>query len=144
MLFISVLAGTNISSASVFSLFFFFKQKTAYEMRISDWSSDVCSSDLDVAIISSREQYGFLEELLNKQQGALSLEQRKDLARQAFYVSSHYDTSIFEYFNREEPSLPVFKQSLQVSQSLRYGENPHQKGTLDRTSTRLHSSHKCA
>src|SRR3546814_998776 len=30
----------------VFLLFFFFKQKTAYEMRISDWSSDVCSSDL--------------------------------------------------------------------------------------------------
>src|SRR3546814_6944291 len=30
--------------------FFFFKQKTAYEMRISDWSSDVCSSDLDVII----------------------------------------------------------------------------------------------
>src|SRR3546814_9721390 len=28
-------------------LFFFFKQKTAYEMRISDWSSDVCSSDLE-------------------------------------------------------------------------------------------------
>src|SRR3546814_7900081 len=28
-------------------MFFFFKQKTAYEMRISDWSSDVCSSDLD-------------------------------------------------------------------------------------------------
>src|SRR3546814_9784344 len=32
-------------------MFFFFKQKTAYEMRISDWSSDVCSSDLpDVAV----------------------------------------------------------------------------------------------
>src|SRR3546814_4194179 len=30
----------------VYILFFFFKQKTAYEMRISDWSSDVCSSDL--------------------------------------------------------------------------------------------------
>src|SRR3546814_2137357 len=29
-------------------VFFFFKQKTAYEMRISDWSSDVCSSDLDL------------------------------------------------------------------------------------------------
>src|SRR3546814_1955188 len=29
-------------------VFFFFKQKTAYEMRISDWSSDVCSSDLEV------------------------------------------------------------------------------------------------
>src|SRR3546814_4360320 len=32
----------------VLSIFFFFKQKTAYEMRISDWSSDVCSSDLGV------------------------------------------------------------------------------------------------
>src|SRR3546814_7434356 len=31
------------------SVFFFFKQKTAYEMRISDWSSDVCSSDLAIA-----------------------------------------------------------------------------------------------
>src|SRR3546814_13807643 len=31
----------------LFLSFFFFKQKTAYEMRISDWSSDVCSSDLD-------------------------------------------------------------------------------------------------
>src|SRR3546814_9569079 len=30
----------------VYTMFFFFKQKTAYEMRISDWSSDVCSSDL--------------------------------------------------------------------------------------------------
>src|SRR3546814_7231623 len=33
-------------SEFIFLLFFFFKQKTAYEMRISDWSSDVCSSDL--------------------------------------------------------------------------------------------------
>src|SRR3546814_2455057 len=32
--------------SGVFFFFFFFKQKTAYEMRISDWSSDVCSSDL--------------------------------------------------------------------------------------------------
>src|SRR3546814_1739019 len=31
-------------------VFFFFKQKTAYEMRISDWSSDVCSSDLDAVM----------------------------------------------------------------------------------------------
>src|SRR3546814_13096793 len=55
-----------------FSLFFFFKQKTAYEMRISDWSSDVCSSDLaEVAcdhnnsdlserVVQRRYQLGFL------------------------------------------------------------------------------------
>src|SRR3546814_5182955 len=36
-----------------FFLFFFFKQKTAYEMRISDWSSDVCSSDLNAVGIDN-------------------------------------------------------------------------------------------
>src|SRR3546814_19943256 len=38
--------------------FFFFKQKTAYEMRISDWSSDVCSSDLTV-VVAQRVRSGF-------------------------------------------------------------------------------------
>src|SRR3546814_7437043 len=42
--------------------FFFFKQKTAYEMRISDWSSDVCSSDLIVTayndMLSAHQPYG--------------------------------------------------------------------------------------
>src|SRR3546814_11955921 len=33
--------------------FFFFKQKTAYEMRISDWSSDVCSSDLEITLLGA-------------------------------------------------------------------------------------------
>src|SRR3546814_3933016 len=37
-------------------VFFFFKQKTAYEMRISDWSSDVCSSDLDSRDEQSRAE----------------------------------------------------------------------------------------
>src|SRR3546814_2551568 len=37
---------STLLSASCLTSFFFFKQKTAYEMRISDWSSDVCSSDL--------------------------------------------------------------------------------------------------
>src|SRR3546814_3796678 len=42
-------------------LFFFFKQKTAYEMRISDWSSDVCSSDLQDStwLASRRPQRSF-------------------------------------------------------------------------------------
>src|SRR3546814_3240977 len=39
---------------SYFSVVFFFKQKTAYEMRISDWSSDVCSSDLEVTFHGTR------------------------------------------------------------------------------------------
>src|SRR3546814_2238253 len=44
-----VIIGVVVWSCCVyFVFFFFFKQKTAYEMRISDWSSDVCSSDLAV------------------------------------------------------------------------------------------------
>src|SRR3546814_10640093 len=42
-------------------LFFFFKQKTAYELRISDWSSDVCSSDLCDADYYGQEQALFLD-----------------------------------------------------------------------------------
>src|SRR3546814_4517492 len=49
--------------------FFFFKQKTAYEMRISDWSSDVCSSDLGVA---SRfdNQLKYVQEVIGLKPGA--------------------------------------------------------------------------
>src|SRR3546814_2638611 len=39
-------------------VFFFFKQKTAYEMRISDWSSDVCSSDLGAGKTALRQAQG--------------------------------------------------------------------------------------
>src|SRR3546814_10878405 len=42
--------------------FFFFKQKTAYEMRISDWSSDVCSSDLVVQVFNGLTRYQALTE----------------------------------------------------------------------------------
>src|SRR3546814_10170133 len=38
----------ELCAMSFWCFFFFFKQKTAYEMRISDWSSDVCSSDLTI------------------------------------------------------------------------------------------------
>src|SRR3546814_2312874 len=46
-------------------MFFFFKQKTAYEMRISDWSSDVCSSDLSEISIPERSERVFLRELMD-------------------------------------------------------------------------------
>src|SRR3546814_8676489 len=47
----------------LFVIFFFFKQKTAYEMRISDWSSDVCSSDLAERLRAHRlgDHHAFLD-----------------------------------------------------------------------------------
>src|SRR3546814_8781231 len=47
-----------------FILVFFFKQKTAYEMRISDWSSDVCSSDLCVVLGQGKSKYDAVVESL--------------------------------------------------------------------------------
>src|SRR3546814_9348916 len=45
---VSILLLVSVYIDCCVAFFFFFKQKTAYEMRISDWSSDVCSSDLAV------------------------------------------------------------------------------------------------
>ncbi|MCF8285056.1 MAG: bifunctional phosphoribosylaminoimidazolecarboxamide formyltransferase/IMP cyclohydrolase [Sphingobacteriales bacterium] len=83
----------------------------------------------DVIIVSSKNDYTYLLEVLENNQGSSTLTERKEFAKRAFNTSSHYDTAIFNYFNRENP-LEVFKQSVQDSQVLRYGENPHQRGVF--------------
>ena len=80
----------------------------------------------DVVIIPSSDEYADLMNMLENQNACSTLEDRKRLAAKAFNVSSHYDTHIFNYFNKTE-NLPVFKQSIKESNTLRYGENPHQK-----------------
>ncbi|MDO9262119.1 MAG: bifunctional phosphoribosylaminoimidazolecarboxamide formyltransferase/IMP cyclohydrolase [Flavobacteriaceae bacterium] len=78
----------------------------------------------DVLCISSRNQYDDFLSLLNTQNGETTLVQRKKFAAKAFDISSHYDTAIFNYLNDEIS----FKQSFTNHKTLRYGENPHQKG----------------
>ena len=80
----------------------------------------------DVVIVSSMNQYDRLVSLLSKQQGTTELEDRKVFAREAFDMSSHYDTAIFNYFDGENASS--FKNSTRNNKVLRYGENPHQQG----------------
>lgn len=93
----------------------------------------------DVVIVPSVGQYAYLLDILTQSNGVSTLVQRKELAANAFNVSSHYDTAIFNYFNGGNTT--VFKQSVQNSKSLRYGENPHQKGVfygnLDELFTKL-------
>src|SRR3546814_17752085 len=57
--------------------FFFFKQKTAYEMRISDWSSDVCSSDLRLTIVGKnlRDHIDFVIETFWEQRADGTVDQ---------------------------------------------------------------------
>lgn len=83
----------------------------------------------DVLIVPCREDYSLLLNILQMQKGSSSLEDRRLLATKAFNISSHYDTTIFKYFNHSE-NEKVFKQSIKTSKILRYGENPHQKGTF--------------
>ncbi len=83
----------------------------------------------DVIIISSRHDYARLQHLLDTKNGSSDIEDRKWFAAKAFATSSHYDSAIFNYFNQTQ-HIPQFKQSIQQSQPLRYGENPHQKGTF--------------
>jgi phosphoribosylaminoimidazolecarboxamide formyltransferase/IMP cyclohydrolase len=83
----------------------------------------------DVLIISSRDQYGELVNLLRERKFSPELADRKRFAAMAFNVTSHYDTAIFNYFNGEQ-KIPSFKRSILSAQPLRYGENPHQKGTF--------------
>lgn len=83
----------------------------------------------DVLIVSSRNDYTELRELLEEKNGFTDVADRRRFAAKAFANSSHYDTSIFNYFNQKE-NLLQFKQSIQNAEVLRYGENPHQKGSF--------------
>ena len=79
----------------------------------------------DVAIIPSVDLYQSFLEILESKDGT-SLDDRKEFAAEAFNISSHYDTKIYGYFAPEQTNN--FKESVTTANSLRYGENPHQKG----------------
>lgn len=79
----------------------------------------------DVLIVSSRNQYADVLNVISENGGATDISTRKRYAAEAFDVSSNYDTHIHQYFNPASDSLKISEQNQQV---LRYGENPHQKG----------------
>ncbi|MDK2771956.1 MAG: bifunctional phosphoribosylaminoimidazolecarboxamide formyltransferase/IMP cyclohydrolase [Flavobacterium sp.] len=79
----------------------------------------------DTVIVASVEQYTEFLNYYTEENGATTIEQRRVLATKAFHVSSNYDTAIFNYFNTDET---YYKASVANGQTLRYGENPHQKG----------------
>ncbi|MEO8773526.1 MAG: bifunctional phosphoribosylaminoimidazolecarboxamide formyltransferase/IMP cyclohydrolase [Gelidibacter sp.] len=81
----------------------------------------------DVICVSSVDDYAEFLELLKSKKGETSEADRKRFAGKAFNVSSHYDTAIFNYFNKNQEET-VFKISETNGKALRYGENPHQKG----------------
>lgn len=95
----------------------------------------------DVLCVSSMEDYEDFLNVISEGNGTTTLEDRKRFATKAFNISSHYDTAIFNYFNKEKEET-VLKISETKGQVLRYGENPHQKGfffgDFDAMFTKLH------
>ena len=83
----------------------------------------------DIAVVPSRDEYDMFLEMLQEKDGNLDSEDRKELARRAFKVSSNYDIAIFNYFNEGSADV-AFKYSIHRSDILRYGENPHQQGVF--------------
>ncbi|HER08189.1 MAG TPA: bifunctional phosphoribosylaminoimidazolecarboxamide formyltransferase/IMP cyclohydrolase [Bacteroides sp.] len=80
----------------------------------------------DVLVVSSRDQYPALLDMLDSGKGETSVETRRKFATEAFNMTSHYDTEIFRYFDAgADTALKISEHNVR---ELRYGENPHQKG----------------
>src|SRR3546814_3318359 len=82
---------------------FFFKQKTAYEMRISDWSSDVCSSDLGLYalfLVNFANQTEAALDMARGRQAALELNKVRDAAFR--YVKAYYNAVLTAAGGRSE------------------------------------------
>jgi len=82
----------------------------------------------DLTVIAAKNDYQELADLLDIQDGCLTLEQRRTLAAKAFEVVAHYDVAIAQYFNQNNGT--EFFQAQPFPQPLRYGENPHQSATF--------------
>ena len=80
----------------------------------------------DVVIVASQEQYEPLLNLIEENGAETTLEERRWFAKEAFAVSSNYDSAIFNYFDEDDAS--AFRCSENNAKILRYGENPHQRG----------------
>ncbi|MDR1645785.1 MAG: bifunctional phosphoribosylaminoimidazolecarboxamide formyltransferase/IMP cyclohydrolase [Tannerellaceae bacterium] len=94
----------------------------------------------DVLIVASQAQYTPLLHILEEKGAETTLEDRRWFAREAFAVTSGYDTAIFRYFDNREAS--AFRAAVDNPIHLRYGENPHQEakffGYLDQMFDQIH------
>src|SRR3546814_1042801 len=124
-----------------FVVFFCFKQKTAYEMRISDWSSDVCSSDLvegdrHLAQVGDAIEFGVRRDRLSQRHGA-----RDDLARDRRGDAEPVETAAADTGGRHH-ALRLRQRDPRFRRRRASCDQILLRGyLLDRKSTRLNSSH---
>lgn len=96
----------------------------------------------DVVIVASKNQYTALYKMLLEQGAESTLDQRYWFAKEAFAVSSEYDSAIFNYFDSTFEAPSALRIAIDGETPMRYGENPHQKGiffgNLDEMFDKLH------
>ena len=80
----------------------------------------------DVVIVASKAQYKPFLDIITENGAVTTREECRWFAKEAFAVSSHYDSAIFNWFDGGEHS--AFRCAVEEPKTLRYGENPHQKG----------------
>src|SRR3546814_10605327 len=128
---------------------FFFKQKTAYEMRISDWSSDVCSSDLDVVelveipfVVQELVEQLELRHEARRQRGvadiAVPREEKPDRhhrERRPLHPQRHFMRGVHQMLVERETALPERHALFGVDELV------VERDARDRKSTRLNYSH---
>src|SRR3546814_4851964 len=129
----------------IFCCFFFFKQKTAYEMRISDWSSDVCSSDLSDNFDIAAEWYYqpnsyasidfFLKNVSNFIVGGTQRQTINGVIDPTTGQPAVF--SVTQQVNGPEATV----RGVELAWQHVFGNSGF---GLDRKSTRMNSSHKCA
>jgi len=83
----------------------------------------------DVLVVPGSSFYDEVVRLLNGKNGCTALDDRRRFAAEAFNVSSHYDTAIFNYLNQPK-RIKSFRKSYNTEYPMRYGENPHQEGAF--------------
>src|SRR3546814_7711546 len=113
--------------------FFFFKQKTAYEMRISDWSSDVCSSDLfgnpvtvKNGICIHEEDFGVVWKHFDPFTRVSDVRRQRRLVVSTFLTAGNYDYGFFWYFYLDgKIELEVKANGLVVTSGYRARSDEH-------------------
>ena len=82
----------------------------------------------DVVIVASKNQYEPLRRILAENGARTTLAERLFFAKEAFAVSSAYDSAIFSYFDSLTEHPTALRLAIDGEKTMRYGENPHQKG----------------
>ncbi len=83
----------------------------------------------DSVIVASKDQYKPLLDILNERGAQTTLEERRWFAKEAFAVSSYYDSCIYNWFSAGQDD-DHYRLALDGHKAMRYGENPHQKGVF--------------